>query len=84
MSADALSLILPPRRRHNDLQQLKNERRDSGYQFRSGIVTGGWGCGVYVIIQEFIAKQRVNLGAYGNESKKDRYTKGPLGATERE
>lgn len=34
--------------------------------------------GVDVIIQEFAAKQRVNLGSYGNESKKDRYVEGPL------
>lgn len=58
------------------------EKRALGYQFQPRIVTVSlyrlWWCGVYVIIQEFTTKQRVNLGSYENESKKDRYMKGPL------
>lgn len=58
------------------------EKRISGYQFnprnREHGFTGAVRGGVYVIIQEVTAKQRVNLGLYGNESKKDRYMEGPL------
>ncbi|VVC26144.1 Hypothetical protein CINCED_3A015350 [Cinara cedri] len=62
--------------------QLKNELWVINFNHESWlwVFIAEKGC-TRIIIQEFAAKQRVNLGSYGNEGKKDRYMEGPLPET---